>query len=47
MRKSRIVEEWREEGQQEDRIKLFRCLLLQRLQKRFPGASASKVIAAA
>jgi hypothetical protein len=45
MRKSQIVEEWREEGRQEGRIEAFRDLLLRRLQKRFSALSAPEVIA--
>lgn len=46
MRKSRIVEEWREEGRQEGRIEAFQSLLLRRLQKRFPGAAPPEVTTA-
>lgn len=46
MRKSRIVEEWREEGRQEGRIEAFRYLLSQKLQKRFPGMSSPAILAA-
>ncbi len=42
MRKSRVVEEWREEG----RIEATQGILLRMLQKRFPGASSPEVIAA-
>ncbi len=42
MRKSRVVEEWR----QESRIETLHDVLFRRLQKRFPGGSSPEVIAA-
>ena len=42
MRKSRIIEEWREEG----RIETLQDIVLRRLQKRFPGVSSPEVLAA-
>lgn len=42
MRKSVVVEEWREEG----RIEAFRFLVLRRLQQRFPDATSPEITAA-
>jgi hypothetical protein len=50
MRKSQIVEEWREEGRiegrQEGRIEAYQGILLRMLQKRFSGVSSPEVTTA-